>query len=119
MITRINAKTGKETIRSIRVLPPGGDQTLQTETPRERESAPPVEPGPVRTRETASAGYREALAAFQATKPDSPAKPEGCNLTSTPAPPQTHGWGGCLRSPQLNAPASVWRRGKTDATAWC
>jgi hypothetical protein len=85
MITRINAKTGKETIRSIRVPPPGGDQTLQTETPRERESAPPVEPGPVRTRETASAGYREALAAFQATKPDSPAKPEGCNLTSTPA----------------------------------
>jgi hypothetical protein len=42
MITRINTKSGAETVRSIRVLPPGGSQTPQTETPREREPAPPV-----------------------------------------------------------------------------
>jgi predicted nucleic acid-binding Zn ribbon protein len=76
MVARINAKTAAETVRSIRVLPPGGGQASEAEAPREQESAPPVEPGPVRTRETASAGYREALAAFRAAKPDSLAKPE-------------------------------------------
>ncbi|WP_329321653.1 DciA family protein [Streptomyces sp. NBC_01262] len=78
MIARINTKTGREAVKSIRVLPPGPDQGAQaggapgSASPTSLEAA---EAAPVRTRETASAGYREALATVQAAKPENLANP--------------------------------------------
>ncbi|GAA0500807.1 DUF721 domain-containing protein [Streptomyces olivaceiscleroticus] len=51
-------------VRSIRVLSPGRIQTAAATSAVLEER--PAEPGPVKTREVASAGYRAALAAHQA-----------------------------------------------------
>ncbi|MEC3992041.1 DUF721 domain-containing protein [Actinacidiphila sp. DG2A-62] len=54
-------------VHSLRILAPGSGQNL----PDPRAAAPagqPPEAGPVRTREDASGGYRQALAAHQAAK---------------------------------------------------
>lgn len=64
---QINDKMGKPLVRSIRVLPVGN--LTNTATP----AAPPQSPkpdGPVKTRETASPGYRETLALALANKPE-------------------------------------------------
>ena len=67
MAKQINDKLGQPTVRTIRVLPVG---PLATPTAA-LVGAEPVEPqGPVKTRETASAGYREALAAVLEHRPE-------------------------------------------------
>ncbi|MFC8207895.1 DciA family protein [[Kitasatospora] papulosa] len=63
---RINSKLGKDVVRTINVLPVGavaGEPSSAT--------APAVKaaPGPVKTRETACAGYRAALAAVVRPEP--------------------------------------------------
>jgi hypothetical protein len=64
---QINDKLGRVTVRTIRVLPVG-PLTTSTATP---DVADPAEPhGPVKTRETASAGYREALASVLEHRPE-------------------------------------------------
>ncbi|SHN37516.1 DciA family protein [Actinacidiphila paucisporea] len=64
LIALANQAAGRETVHSIRVLPPG----IHTSTPA-ADLAPDAAPkpaGPVRTREEASDGYRQALTALQA-----------------------------------------------------
>ncbi|MEU6016933.1 DUF721 domain-containing protein [Streptomyces sp. NPDC047515] len=72
---QINDKLGRPAVRSIRVLPVGplSNSTPAAEPEPIGQAAPA---GPVRTRETASSGYRQALAAALANKPDTaPANP--------------------------------------------
>lgn len=63
LIAMANKATDREAVRSIRVLPPG------THTSAPAADVPPKQAGPVRTREEASGGYRQALAAHHAAKP--------------------------------------------------
>lgn len=65
--TQLNERTGAETVRAVRILSPGGTAGRPAETPAAVHPAA-SEPTPVRTRETASAGYRQALAAHQEKK---------------------------------------------------
>ncbi|MFD8469028.1 DciA family protein [Streptomyces cyaneofuscatus] len=60
---QINDKVGENLVRSIRVLPVGALATEPTRTVAAPVS-PPVQ-GPVRTRDTACDGYKEALAAIR------------------------------------------------------
>ncbi|WNI20263.1 DUF721 domain-containing protein [Actinacidiphila sp. ITFR-21] len=66
LVAMANQVAGREAVRSIRVLPPG----TRTSAPAAEVSpaAAPEPAGPVRTREDASAGYRQALTALQAGK---------------------------------------------------
>ncbi|WP_086732544.1 DUF721 domain-containing protein [Streptomyces glaucescens] len=64
---QINDKLGKPVVRSIRVLPVGN---LNTAIPRSATAPREELTGPVKTRDTASPGYREALALVLAHKPD-------------------------------------------------
>ncbi|MGW2255152.1 DciA family protein [Kitasatospora sp. NPDC001660] len=70
LVARINAKLGTEAVRSIRVLAPrplGPARTPAAPVPLPTVAPPPA-PAPVRTRDSASAGYRQALAALQAAR---------------------------------------------------
>jgi len=68
LVALANQAVGREAVRSIRVLPPGM-QTSGTAAPSEAWQDVAPEPArPVRTREEASGGYRQALAAHQASK---------------------------------------------------
>lgn len=65
---QINDKTGRTTVRSIRVLPVGA---VAPATPAAAEPTSPAAPRtPVKTRETASGGYRAVLALALANKPE-------------------------------------------------
>jgi predicted nucleic acid-binding Zn ribbon protein len=64
---QINDKAGRTVVRSIRVLPVGNVTAGELPAPEATNAAPEV---PIRTRETASDGYRQALEAHQAAKPD-------------------------------------------------
>ncbi|MCA1223443.1 DciA family protein [Streptomyces sp. 8L] len=68
LVARINEKLGKPVVRSIRILPVGPIPELAVPA----TAGEPAEPvlGPVRTRETASPGYRHNLALHQQHKPD-------------------------------------------------
>lgn len=68
LVEHLNERFGRPAVRAIRVLPPGG--TAASSRPVE-EAVP--EPGPVRTRESASSGYRRTFEAHQAAKADSAA----------------------------------------------
>ena len=76
LVTRINTAlhgsqqqgSGVALVRSIRVLAPGSAPAAQNTTPSVVPAPSPAEPGPVHTREDASAGYHQALAAAQAGK---------------------------------------------------
>jgi hypothetical protein len=63
---QINDKLGRPVVRTIRVLPPGPITTGQDTDPA--DTGAPA--GPVRTRETAHPGYRAALEATLAHRPD-------------------------------------------------
>lgn len=63
----LNAKLGRPAVRGIRVLTPGGGTAAVLVPPPEAEQP---DPAPVKTRETASAGYREALAAVLEHRPE-------------------------------------------------
>lgn len=74
LIARINTKTGQETVKELRVLAPGSGAAAPTDTGAEHEGAPAAQ-APVKTREMASAGYHQALAAHQTARPDLRADP--------------------------------------------
>lgn len=94
MIARINTKTGREAVKSIRVLPPGPDQGAQaggapgSASPTSLEAA---EAAPVRTRETASMrlprGSRYGPGG-QARKSGQPGHPGGDRAAKPGAAPQ-------------------------------
>jgi predicted nucleic acid-binding Zn ribbon protein len=64
---QINDKLGSTVVRSIRVLPVGA---ITVDARPAAASEPAAPEAPVRTRETASAGYRRTLEAHQAAKAD-------------------------------------------------
>lgn len=69
LLKRIAEKTGSRTVRALRILPPGGTAAVRQEAPEPAATATVVE-APVRTRETASPGYRATLRAALDHKPD-------------------------------------------------
>ncbi|MFG2359456.1 DciA family protein [Streptomyces sp. NPDC048521] len=70
---QINDKLGRSTVRSIRVLPVG-NVTASTSEPATPQTSEPQ--GPVKTRETASPGYRATLqAALTHRRPHQPTDP--------------------------------------------
>ncbi|WP_171053377.1 DciA family protein [Streptomyces marianii] len=62
LIRQANSAVGTTTVRQIRVLPAGSRRTPAAEVPA--EPAAPIARGEIRTRETASDGYRQAQAAI-------------------------------------------------------
>ncbi|MEY2231345.1 DciA family protein [Streptomyces sp. BF23-19] len=63
VIAAANAAASRTVVRSLRILPPG---TVPAPDPADDTPAPGrTSMGPVKTRETACAGYRRALAAHQ------------------------------------------------------
>ncbi|MFF2731739.1 DciA family protein [Streptomyces sp. NPDC058008] len=67
---QINDKLGSDLVRSIRVLPVGALPGVESPSrPAAVTPAADVDPGPVKTRETASPGYRAALAAVRRPEP--------------------------------------------------
>ena len=68
LVRELNQKLGRVAVRSIRVLPVGA---VAATPPPETERPPLEQPAaPVRTRDTASDGYRRALETALAHKPD-------------------------------------------------
>jgi hypothetical protein len=67
LIAMANQAAGRDAVRAIRVLPPGTHTSAPAADIPSKEAAP-EQAGPARTREDASAGYRQALAAHQAAK---------------------------------------------------
>lgn len=68
LIDQINNKLGRKTVRQIRVLAVGPVSSVGIPQ-QEPESTPRPQLGPVRTRETASAGYRRTLQANLENRP--------------------------------------------------
>jgi predicted nucleic acid-binding Zn ribbon protein len=67
---RVNDKAGRDVLRSIRVLPVGALSSEESSRrPAPATPAAVVDPGPVKTRETASDGYRATLAAVRRAAP--------------------------------------------------
>jgi hypothetical protein len=64
---QINDKMGRPIVRTIRVLPVGN---VDTPTPAATDSGLPEQDVPVKTRETASLGYRAVLEAALTNKPE-------------------------------------------------
>ncbi|MEU9615891.1 DUF721 domain-containing protein [Streptomyces sp. NPDC048209] len=67
---QINDKMGRDVVRSIRVLPVGvllGEECSSRPVPGNPAAA--VDPGPVKTRDTASEGYKATLAAVRRATP--------------------------------------------------
>ncbi|NJA56714.1 DciA family protein [Streptomyces sp. NEAU-H3] len=67
---QINDKLGTDAVRTLRVLAPGtaarpGPDAYTAVNAEPTTAAPAADPRPVKTRETASAGYKAALAAHQ------------------------------------------------------
>nr|AAO50160.1 hypothetical protein [Streptomyces violaceoruber] len=69
LITRINTKSGQETVKELRVLAPGNTASAPADTGTDGEGSPNAK-APVKTREMACDGYRRALAAHQTVRPD-------------------------------------------------
>lgn len=69
LIRRLNEGLGRPAVRTIRVLPPGGRPAAGS-GPDQMPDVPAEPKAPAKTRETASPGYREALEAALAHKPD-------------------------------------------------
>ncbi|MFE4577425.1 DciA family protein [Streptomyces chartreusis] len=68
IIATVNSTVGTDAVRTIRVLPAGGAAPEpRTAQPAPAAAAPET---PVKTRETASLGYRQAIAAHQAIAPE-------------------------------------------------
>jgi predicted nucleic acid-binding Zn ribbon protein len=70
LVRRIHETTGNRAVRDLKILAPGGAGTAAPD-PAEPNPAPAAE-APVRTRETASPGYRDTLAVALEHKPDRP-----------------------------------------------
>lgn len=69
ILRRIHDKTGDRAVRRLRILPPGAGPA-GTHSLAEEQPAPAIAETPVKTRETASTGYREALAAVLEHRPE-------------------------------------------------
>ncbi|MFI0742682.1 DciA family protein [Streptomyces sp. NPDC021100] len=69
IIEAANTSAGRTVVRALRILPPGTPPAGDPLGPAASTAA--VTAGPVKTRESASAGYRRALAAHLAAKPTS------------------------------------------------
>ncbi|MFI1252480.1 DciA family protein [Streptomyces netropsis] len=65
VIEAANISAGRTVVRALRVLAPG---SVPAPVPEPADVAPAAPTGPVRTKETASAGCQEALAARQASR---------------------------------------------------
>ncbi|WP_052683163.1 DciA family protein [Streptomyces sp. FxanaA7] len=75
ILRRIREKTGNRAVRALRILAPGDTSAARDET-GPRAPGQPSAPAPVRTRETASDGYRTALELTLAHRPSrEPADP--------------------------------------------
>ncbi|MFJ1673134.1 hypothetical protein ACIOK4_43640 [Streptomyces bottropensis] len=73
IIAAANQSAGRTVVRTLRILAPG---TVPLPEPADSDSEPAAAPaGPLRTRETASDGYRRALAAHQEAAPPSRVDP--------------------------------------------
>ncbi|WP_435845505.1 hypothetical protein [Streptomyces hygroscopicus] len=68
LIAAASETAGCEAVRSIRVLAAGAPAPPASSS--SPASSPPVPEAPVRTRETASPGYQQALASHQASRPE-------------------------------------------------
>ena len=66
---QINDKMGRDVVRSIRVLPVGALSGDESSSRPAATTSSAAGPGPVKTRETASAGYRATLAAVCRSEP--------------------------------------------------
>lgn len=67
---RVNDKMGQGLVRSIRVLPVGALSSEESSSrPAAAAPAAAVDPGPVKTRDTASDGYKATLAAVRRASP--------------------------------------------------
>ncbi|WP_333732562.1 DciA family protein [Streptomyces sp. IBSBF 3010] len=70
IVTAANESAGTGAVRSIRVLAPGAAPATRPAQPMPTSPTAPAPPdAPVKTRETASPGFRQALAAHQAVTP--------------------------------------------------
>ncbi|MGV9942412.1 DUF721 domain-containing protein [Streptomyces sp. NPDC003401] len=69
IIAAANKAAGRTVVNSLRILPPGAVPTPGPAAAVPADSAPAAPTGPVKTKETASEGYRRALAAHQAVTP--------------------------------------------------
>ncbi|MFF4647240.1 DUF721 domain-containing protein [Streptomyces sp. NPDC001389] len=65
VIAAANTAAGRTVVNSLRILPPGAAPVSAPADVARAELAPAVPTGPAKTRETASEGYRRALAAHQ------------------------------------------------------
>lgn len=73
IIAAANESAGRTVVRTLRILAPG---TVAVTEPADADPEPATAPaGPLRTRETASDGYRRALAAHQEAAPPSRVDP--------------------------------------------
>ncbi|MFJ6069004.1 DciA family protein [Streptomyces tendae] len=70
ILTRIQQTPTGSSVRALKILAAGAAAPAHTETAPEPEK--PQQPAPVRTRETASPGYRQALAAALDNRPAPP-----------------------------------------------
>ncbi|MFC9891488.1 DciA family protein [Streptomyces pilosus] len=75
ILRRIHDKTGDQSVRDLRILPPGA-ASASDPVPAGEETTAPAPDAPVKTRETAHPGYRATLEAVYAHRPDrTPADP--------------------------------------------
>ncbi|MFF0486802.1 DciA family protein [Streptomyces sp. NPDC004435] len=92
IIATANEHTGASAVQALRVLPPGAiDTTPPPATDRPTPGAAAAPAGPVKTRETASAGYRLALEAHRAAVDPAhqrPAAPDDGDPSHIPADAQ-------------------------------
>ncbi|MBE4790309.1 DciA family protein [Streptomyces caniscabiei] len=76
ILRRIREKTGTRAVRALRILAPGDTPAARDDTGPQPTGQAPAPEVPVRTRETASAGYRAALELSLAHRPSrEPADP--------------------------------------------
>lgn len=71
ILAKVQQSPSGGTVRALKILPAGTNAPAPADTPAAPEPAP--EAAPARTRETASAGYREALALARDNRPAAPA----------------------------------------------
>jgi hypothetical protein len=69
ILAKVQQAPAGRSVRALKILPMGAAPASPAVQPEE-PAARPADPGPVRTRETASAGYRQALATAQEFRPE-------------------------------------------------
>ncbi|WP_432246680.1 DciA family protein [Streptomyces sanyensis] len=90
IVAATNKAAGRTVVRALRILPPAAAPVSAP------DAAPAAPTGPAKTRETASEGYRRALAAHQETARTAPGDPAIADAV------ERHGWS--MRPPAANWP---------------